>query len=567
MRAIPRISITGLVVALELVKTFMYLRVDPDAQHSGFVYAQAIAVSNGLHPNKNFLSPYGITGPTINGIWLSLTEDSLLSLVLFYGLITVATGYLIQRISSRYVGRTIAILLNLIWVMTLATTNPWPSVLSTFLCLLSFSILIENKSKFQSSVSSSAHFLLPIVIALQLSIFTRIQLLLVPGVISVYFILNRKHLNRKLIRYWFITNFLLGITILATMYWLEILHPYLSQAILWPLTDFSHPTFNLSWWFSLVWFPLSFIFISCLILIGVKIYQKRKMGYKTVFIVAVTTIFFTLYSISINDFTGSNTGTLKTFPGLIKNISVNFQFVFWYSAGMLFIVGCLASVVKKGKREFIGTQSSADVEYFFILLMGVTGISQLYPLRDNVHLWFIAPLLIVPSAYFLGFNGFIKTPTRFSVIVILSSFMFIQNVALYNFLSIDRAPLKSYELRGMLANSENHLGVDSSIQLLSSHIYGRVLRNNCVDSLFSVSKGRYSSIDGNFSANSFGNFTENVPTVDPSQVPARFIFECGISKDQIMESLQQGLIIVFTRPVNTDEKLFDVLFSTSENEN
>jgi hypothetical protein len=100
--------------------------------------------------------------------------------------------------------------------------------------------------------------------------------------------------------------------------------------------------------------------------------------------------------------------------------------------------------------------------------------------------------------------------------------------------------------------------------LLGDNLNGRVLRNNCIDSLFSVSNGKYVSIDGNFSSNSFGNFTDNVPVVDPNLSQPTFIFECRISVSRIQEILGEGSSIVFQYPEltndQTTESSFNVLF-------
>ena len=556
--------LTGIVLSIGMLKSFLYLRVDPDAQHSGFVYAQAIAVSNGLLPNRDFLSPYGVTGPVLNGLWLKLTTDSLLSLLLFYGILTGLTGYLIQRISSRYVGRKIGILLNLIWVLTMATTIPWPSILSTFLSLISFTILIENLSKFRSSVKVNRIFLIPVVIALQISILTRIQLLLVPVLFSIYLLCNLKKVNLQIVRFWFGTNLVIGSTLIILLTVTNILPSYIDQAILWPLTEFSHPSFNLSWWFSFVWFPASSALLLLITYLGVKVFKTEKTYLGLSYIAIVVLIFSLFHFYSNMEFTSYNTNTLRTVPGLVKNASTNFQFILFYSSAMFLLAGIVYSLSTVRKSMVFEISRLFDLEHFIIMLMGFTGLSQLYPLRDNVHLWFVAPLLMVSASYYFRLIHWNKDQVKKSLVVILSSILFVQTMVLFKFIQVDRKPLTSYALRGLFSDSQHQLGIDKTMYFLDKNLTNRVLRNNCVDSLYSVARGKYVSVDGNFSSNSFGNFTDIVPIVDPSPNKPLYVLECRISNLKIQEILSGGATITFqsgnlAKPTEI-EQYFDVLF-------
>lgn len=568
MRARLHGLVTGIIITIGLLKSFVYLRVDPDAQHSGFVYAQAIAVSNGLLPNKNFLSPYGVIGPMLNGLWLKLTVDSLFNLLFLYGILTVLTGYLIQRNASRYVDRKVGILLNLTWVLMMATTIPWPSILSTFLCIASFTILIENISKFRASTKVSAMFLFPVVICLQLSVLTRIQLLVVPLAFSIYLLCNLRKLNKPIVKFWFVTNLVIGLSLLAILIWAGIFSAYIEQAILWPMTEFSHPSFNLSWWFSFVWFPLSGLLLLASISIGIKVFNEVKISVAFAYMAVLVLIFFGFYLLAGVEFSGQNTNTLRTLPGLIKNASINFQFIVFYSSASLFLAGIVFYFLGLRKVMAFGTSKFFDLEHFIILLMGVTGLSQLYPLRDNVHLWFVAPLLLVSSSYYFGLVQRNRALWRMSLAVTLGCLVFVQSITLLKFAITDRDALTSYALRGLVSNSNQNLGADSAMRFFDENLTGRALRNNCIDSLFSVAKGRYISIDGNFSANSFKNFTDVLPIVDPSSNQPLYTFECRISISQIQKFVRQGAVIVFQSPnissTAGNDQYFNVLFQNQK---
>jgi hypothetical protein len=558
--------ITALIISFEVVKIYFFLRADPEPQHSGFVYAQSIAVSNGLIPNRNFLSPYGVIGPILNGAWIKLIGDSLFGLLFFYGLLTIVIGYLIQRICSRYVGRSLAVLLNLTWVITLATTMPWPSIISTLLCLFSLTVLLENREKLQSFSNSSSLFLIPVIIALQLASLTRIHLILVPAAISLFLLIYRESLNGKIIRYWFLGNLLSGSLFILILHLSGALPGYIEQVIVWPLTEFAHPRFNISWWFSFIWFPLFFLLLLSMIFMGLKIISLDKNILTMSYLTLVTSIFYTSYYFSQKSFRDVNINTLRNLSGLIKNTSVNSQFIVGYCAGMFFVVGLCINLVLLVKNRFWRLKECLSLENFLMILMGISGLMQLYPLRDNVHLWFISPLLIVPSIYY--FKLLVTNIRSISsiLVLILSCFVFVQCVAINRFLDMDRVPLKSYELRGMVGRADFHLDVDKTMQQIDTRISGRVLRNNCVDSLYSIGRGKYLSIDGNFAANSFGNFVQRVPRVDTIETSPKFVFECRVTNSQIENFRQKGLIVVFKQPltlgVGSTDVIYNVLLAT-----
>lgn len=557
--------ITPLIISFEVIKIYFFLRADPEPQHSGFVYAQSIAVSNGLIPNKNFLSPYGVVGPILNGVWIKLIGDSLFGLLFFYGLLTIAIGYLIQRICSRYVGRYLAVLLNITWVITLATTMPWPSIISTLLCLFSLMVLLENREKLESFSNNSILFLLPVIIFLQLASLTRMHLILVPAAISLFLIIYRDSLNNNVIKFWFVGNLFFGLFFLLILHLSGALPGYIDQVVVWPLTEFAHPTFDISWWFSLIWFPLSFLLLLSMIFIGLKIISSDRNFSKIPYMLIVTAIFGALYYFSQKSFGNANIGTLRNLSGLVKNTSVNLQFMVGYCAGMFFVIGLCINLASLVKNKFWRRKEYLSLENFLMVLMGASGLIQLYPLRDNVHLWFISPLLIVPSIYY--FRLFVTNIRSISsiLVLVLSCFIFVQCVAINRFLDIDRVPLKSYELRGMVGRADIHLDVDKTMQQIDTRISGRVLRNNCVDSLYSIGRGRYLSIDGNFAANSFGNFVQRVPRVDPIETSPKFIFECRVTNSQIDDYRQENLIVLFKQPllfsIGSKEVIYNVLLA------
>jgi hypothetical protein len=550
----------------EFLFVFLFLRVDPDPFHSGFVYSQALAVKDGLLPAKEFISPYGVISPFLNGLWLRFVNDSLISLLLLYGTITVASGFLVQLFVTRIATLKLGILLNLVWVMTLATAMPWPSILTTFFTLFSLYILYANSDSLNADYAGSYLKVIPVVVLLQFSVLTRIHLLVTPIVITIFILVYRKSINPKFVQYWFVSNFTSGAILMGVLEYSGILRPFFNQVIVWPLTSFENPPINISFVFSFIWFPLSLLLALALsVLLFRAINNSSSRFWQTLCFSLVTIFFFAAYKTSVFDFKNANTNTLKTVPGFLKNASVYLQFWPLLAAAMVSVIAVISNHHLHFKRKTI----SNPLEEFRVWLMTslvITGLIQLYPLHDNVHLWFVGPLFIIPAIHFLTLRVKFFLSLIPSVSLVLASFIAIQSLSLGYFMASPRVGLESSELKGMKASTEYKMTTDESMILLAKYVQGRNLRNNCAASLYSISNRKYRSIDGNFSEGFFSNFTSFTPAVDPSNTPATMIFECAIKEADIVSLSTNGYEVIFKvkhpQTNSPKEPLYNVLFKS-----
>jgi len=555
---------TGLVIAIEGLVLFLYQRLDPDSFHSGLVYAQGIAVSNGLLPNKNFLSPYGVVGPLVNGAWLYLIDDTLLSLNLLYGLLIVCSGYLVQRNAVRYLDYKLAILLNLTWVMTLASVIPWPSILANFLILVSFTILIDHKDKAFYKEESFHIYLVPVAVLLQLSVLTRIHLAITLVLISAFIIVFQKYVNKSFVVCWFVYNLFIFLLFILLMLRSGVFQDWFYQVVVWPATEFDSPPITLSYIFSLMWFPLGLIY--CFFILRVNLFAIADRSIKRLLLITISNIalFYLVYFISTRNYDVTKTSTFKTLPGFLKNSSENLQFFLGFSAAMIVLFGAIHSLLRirwPKSKAFLETRSW---EKFLLIGLGLTGIVQLYPLNDNVHIWFVTPLLLIPAAYFSKSVLMKSRSSSISFSLMLVGFLVVQSVSAYDIFKIDRVNLVSYEQRGLLGSKYYFSSVDQTIVLLAKHVKGRELRNNCIQGIFAVSGGKYNSIDGNFSSNSYEKFAQTIPTVDPSEKESKYILECNLTYDGLLRASETNSQVVFKLNLNSSSdpvlSTYNVLF-------
>jgi hypothetical protein len=284
---------TALVVGLETLFVYFHVRNDPDPYHSGFVYAQSIAVQNGLLPQVNFLSPYGVVGPLINGLWLELTSDSLLSLLLIYGFITVAIGYLIQVIVRIFAPEVLAKLLNLTWVITLATATPWPSILTTLFTLSAVTILLKFHSYTRSESFKNHLFLIPVAALIFAAVLSRIHLIITPILISLVILCNRKNFSGPFIRNWFAINLSTFGFVIFGLHSFNILSGFIDQVIVWPLTQFESPPINASFIASFIRSPISLLIVFIFTKFAIKSRVSANCVYLSFFVVLI--IFFSSY--------------------------------------------------------------------------------------------------------------------------------------------------------------------------------------------------------------------------------------------------------------------------------
>jgi hypothetical protein len=554
-----------LVYTVQIFTICFFERIDPDSFHSGLVYAQSIAVNNGLLPNKNFLSPYGAFGPLINGAWLNLVNDSLFSLNLLYGVFIIISGYLVQRNLARYIDWKLALLANSTWVMTLASVIPWPSILANLLMLLAFTILINRKDSIFVNSNSIHYYLFLVITLIDLAILTRVHLAIAPILITISIFIFRKSLNPDFIKKWFLYNIILVLFLSLFMLYNGFLFDWFYQVVIWPATAFETLPITVSYLFSLMWFPFSLILIAILIRLNVLVIGNKTRISLSLAALMNFSLFYVIYYVSTRKYDESQTATFRTLPGFLKNSSENLQFLISFSAGMLVLVGVMHSVIKRSENVPASSKSTNFWERSLMVNLGLTGLAQLYPLHDNVHLWFAAPLMIIPAAYFSKNYLIDSKSVTVSLAIILSSIFAVQGISAHDLFTVDRVRLMSYEQRGLVASNFHFSTVDRTLILLDKYVKGRQLRNNCIQGIFAVSSGNYNSIDGNFTPNIYEKFAESSPSVDLTLKQPKYILECNVTQEEILEMSNSVGQPIFKVPIQNfpDQNLntFNVLFA------
>jgi len=551
----------GPITLIEAVSLYFHLRNDPEPYHSGLVYAQSIAASQGLLPNRDFLSPYGITGPLLNGVLLKLTDKSFLSLLLIYGFLTIVTGLVLYASTAARLGKVNAFGLNFIWVMTFVTTLPWPSLLTTLLVLLAFNLIIHSNLETCDINSKIRIRLFFAALLMQFAILTRIHLAIALVLVTLVFILKAE---KSIWLVWSKFNVIIAGVIITLMIQADVLESYIGQVIIWPLTSFTKPPMTLGLYFSFIWFPLLSLLVYLLFVVfrhGMAIENKRKryslVGF--VFILAMLII----YGLS-NVNAAAAPPTIRSWLGFISVFKSNSQVIVGFVACFLFVILGVRFLAKLFQNSIVHLNLGKNLLNKLIsICMGVTALIQLFPLHDNVHIWFVTPLLIFAVVELVE-KKFFSFRNRIAIALISSILILNQFSVFGKTLQIDRVPLVSQEFIGMYGTPDFADVVDRTMTELDKLGPSRVLRNNCMSAVYSISNRKFISIDGNFLGNIFEAFTDYVPIVDPQSKEPELLFYCNISLNEKGFLNNQNFSVKFAIPTMLNDeagnRLFNVLY-------
>jgi hypothetical protein len=550
--------LAGPITLIECLLLFFHLRNDPEPYHSGLIYAQSIAANEGLLPNRDFLSPYGITGPLLNGALLEFTDKSLLSLLLLYGCLTVITGIVLYQSTAARLGRWNAFALNLVWAMTFVTTLPWPSLLTTLLTLLSFNLIIHsNLSTSQITVKIKIRLFLAALL-MQLSILTRIHLAVSLLLVTLVFVFRAE---KSIFLAWSKFNLLIAGIIITLMIRADVLGSYIEQVIVWPLTDFTKPPMTLGLYFSFIWFPLLSLIALFLFSVVLAALEIRSQHQKY----ALVCLILTLCALCIYGLSNVNTSaappTIRSWLGFTSVFKSNFQVLIGFVSSFLFVILGARFLIMRNRKPIAPLNLRENsISKLLSLCMGMTALVQLFPLHDNVHIWFVTPLLIFAVVELVE-KHFFSSRNKVALLLVSSILILNQFSFLAKNLQIDRIPLVSRELTGMYGTPDFAQVVDRTMLEIDKLDQSRVLRNNCTSALYSISNRNYISIDGNFLGNFFEAFTNYVPVVNPSSKKPEFIFYCNsnLREQEILKKQNYG--VQFTIPTQLTDNLGNGLFN------
>ena len=486
---------------------------DPEVHHDVVMAAAAIAVSEGKIPNKDVFAQYGPLAPTLQGIWVYFTEPTLLSIRVFTSVILAGTSVLMVILLSQFTRRSLSFLLAAVWVTSypffiLPVNLPWSSVITTFIALLIL-ILVLTAVK-TNEVSSKFYFFTILSTFLScISIFGRLHMILTLCAIALFSLcLNEKKMQHLYLKIWAVTTFATLFGVLGLMSIVGALSPYINQSILWTATRYVGNELTLSKAqvmekLLLFLFPMmTGIYYFCYRVVrsgGLSITKKYVVS-SVILLVAPISIW------KVNDKSYLNP---KYF---LVSISQHFTNWLGYSAVTFLIYLFIRSLLKKSLSRF----------QLVIGIYGVSILSQLYPLHDVLHLYWITPVIVVLLAIWLDTDRSLFDRNRVTTLKLILLPLLAVNVVLstYNF-AIDRVVYQSDSvLRGMKGNAASTIPIQKTIDAVVSASLTGSIEFNCMDGLYAVSGGKYLPIGK--------NFVNWGPEIN-SNAKTRYILACNLS--------------------------------------
>jgi hypothetical protein len=537
----------------QLIFVFSAYRLDPDPHHDGVIYGAAVGASQGLIPHKDFFSQYGPMQPLVNGLWLKLFGTSMLHLRVFYCVLLVACAWLVYSLLKKYLSTELSLLIPTAWILTGPFGLPWPSILSTFLALISIKL-------FEKAILNPRNRLSVFVLifssgmSVGLSVFVRIHILILGLLmITLLIVLERtRTLSKNIVIYW-VLGFVGSIGIVfAYLIVTNALKYYIYQSIVWPANFYAKPNFTKSYIVNWLWYPATLIVILIAFYL-IKIYFDRShSNFKFITTITISTaVFVSSYYISIQDKTGSL--TLRNPNVLSITFADRLIHSIGYVTASLVIFITIYFIVKRNKT----IKRSMDPFRWVYLVYGLGVFGQLYPLYDNYHLWMISPIFLLTSAILIP--KIVTEHGKLAIKSILISLILALCVQQVEQLRIPRYSYKSEQLRGMESSWISAKGTD--LTLLKLEDIKNKIKYNCGNGLYAAANGKYQSQDRDFYVRELKSGMESKFT--------EYVFFCHSTRTAYGEYLKQGWEKSFEIPISiyfegTTKVYWNVLLKNSK---
>lgn len=190
------------------------------------------------------------------------------------------------------------------------------------------------------------------------------------------------------------------------------------------------------------------------------------------------------------------------------------------------------------------------------LAFGIPCFSQLFPITDSYHTWFVAPIFISCLIFVASEFSYFKYLA--SLRIFLLALLVILQVQIVWDISDSRYNFKNSTLAGMRSSLYSAPYLDQTMNLLDKHLKPNSTRFLCPDGIYSAAKGQYNSVDS--------RFVNWAPKHNQSRNEPRFLFTCYVDEISIEKYKDLGWKIVFRTPFNTKPDgilymRFNVLYS------
>ena len=501
-------------IALQGVMFGFFSRLDPDPYHDGFIYAPAVGISEGQLPHRDVFAQYGPVSPLIQGLWLKATSPTIFSLKMLNTVFVIFIAIILVQVLKRKIRIEAAQLLALAWLSWFAASMPWPSIITTLFTLIAFSILLMDGNTGRIRLFFAA-------LLLVLAIFTRIQSVLFLFALVPLYILEKNQERRQNLKLFFFSANLILIVGIILLGHNNMLSGYAEQSIRWSSEAYSKVELSKSFITSFVWFPTSLVGVTIIAFLLHRFEFNRFIRLALILIFPSILVFLDHQSFE-GDVTLENPSVL-----LVYSARSYIHFTGYAFASAVIVCGLFWAHSILKRKPLNGQSILASI-------WGLLVLTQLWPLHDDIHVWFIAPILITAVVFGLpsGWDVFSK---HYRTISLLALFSISASIAHnYTFMKVERSAYSNFGMRGLYGDPQQVDFVDSTIKAIESKSLTRPFKNLCTHGFYSILEGKYSVSDGQYAANSRLEYVDWYPSFPKEKQNPSFYFYCGLSYDEFL---------------------------------
>jgi hypothetical protein len=461
---------------------------DPEPHHDGIMFTAAFAASKGMIANRDYFTQYGPLTPEIQGLWLHLTDPTLLNLRIFTALLLTLSAGLLFWTTYKFLGSKLAFLIAVGWSLStpkiLPTNLPWSSIFSTLLILVVM-LLIPHamaasgvKQKFCGGL---------IGFLLFMGGFIRIQMWLNCILLILAILILRRRDGQTLVINGFVGGVVGLVISVSVMHWLGMYSSWFSQCISWAIHAYSGPKPDIKAQIVNTLLPLSFFYFSFIFIAYLKLTQRIR---NKLFPSAGLGIFLLALS---------QIGRIPL-DYKLKSFRNPKYMLIWQSENVHYLLNDLAIFAVlyfayEIIRYKLKTISLANLMY---VALGLGTLTQLYPSPDALHLWWIVPVCFAAVAPLLPdrmerlFGPGWQKSTGFAIGVLIFSLLVNLGISA----SETRVRYTDPILSGMRGSANSP--TEETMLLLAK--YGRTgsVDMQCQNGLFASAGGRYLASSGAF---------------------------------------------------------------------
>ena len=499
---------------------------DPEVHHDGVMTAAAIAVSEGRLPNRDVFAQYGPLAPLMQGLWIHFTEPSLISLRNFTAILLAATAILVVILLSRFTNKFMAFLIAATWAISypffiLPVNLPWSSVITTLFSLL---ILLLVLSALSMTRATPIFYLMTITASCLacISIFSRIHMALT--VLSLAFFstcFQEKKLKSVYLKIWAITSLVTLIGIIALMSAVGALSPYLNQSILWASKRYVGNEgllgkAQLMELLLLLLFPV----LSSTFYIADKFLKAKS--YSLFSRISITLLILAIAPISMIQVAHKSYLNPKY---AAVSFSQNYTNLIGYLTATFLVYLFVRALVQK---SFTPLRLAVGI-------FGISILSQLYPLHDILHLYWVTPVLIVVTAVWIDTDRNILDDSKIKTLkIILIPLLSVNLILSAHNLSISRVDYEANSvLYGMKGIPDKVRSIQKTIDAVNFAAKLGDIEFNCMDGMYAVSGGRYLPSGSNF---------VNWGPKSEINYETKYILACNLSNSEVNKISKQNKV-------------------------